>query len=44
MMFMVRNAITDDHDSLLRLAKTVYSNNLPADPLPLRDLLVQIET
>ena len=41
MMFMVRNAITDDHDSLLRLAKTVYSNNLPADPLPLRDLLVK---
>ncbi|MBG85121.1 MAG: arginine N-succinyltransferase [Phycisphaerae bacterium] len=40
-MFMVRNAITDDHDSLLRLAKTVYSNNLPADPLPLRDLLVK---
>ena len=40
-MFVVRNAITDDHDSLLRLAKTVYSNNLPAEPLHLRDLLVK---
>lgn len=40
-MFLVRSAMTDDHDALLRLAKTVHSNNLPSETLPLRDLLVK---
>ncbi|MDG2423627.1 MAG: arginine N-succinyltransferase [Phycisphaerales bacterium] len=40
-MFLLRSAMTDDQDSLLRLAKTVHSNNLPGDTLALRDLLVK---
>ncbi|MEE2906197.1 MAG: arginine N-succinyltransferase [Planctomycetota bacterium] len=40
-MFLVRSAMTEDHESLLRLAKTVHSNNLPSEALALRDLLVK---
>ncbi|MCH2153940.1 MAG: arginine N-succinyltransferase [Phycisphaerales bacterium] len=38
-MFVVRNAILDDHESLIRLARTVHSNNLPADSNSLHDIL-----
>ena len=38
-MFLIRNAILDDHESLIRLARTVHSNNLPADSNSLHDIL-----
>ena len=38
-MFLIRNAILDDVPDLLRMAKTVHSNNLPVNELSLRKII-----
>ena len=43
-MFLIRNVRMEDMPELLRMAKTVHSNNLPSNERSMEQVLERVET